>query len=88
MICYRCLKEIKGDEPKQCGLHFHCFQEWFELSDVQTFKNVQAKSTSSKQPDHSNISFTKNKSHFHGRYKKYVATLGGITYVLSSSNFR
>lgn len=82
MICYKCLTEIKTEEPKQCGLHLNCFREWFSLSDPQSFKDVQAKSTSSRPAKSASDGFTKNKSHFHGRYKKYVATLGGISYVL------
>ncbi len=82
MVCYKCLEEIKADESKQCGLHQNCFLQWFDLSDSQSFKDVQAKSTSTGPVKNASNGFTKNKSHFHGRYKKYVATLGNVSYVL------
>lgn len=82
MICYRCLKDIQKDEQKQYGLHLNCFREWFELDDVQGFRNLQARSTSSKPVKNAGDNFTKNTSHFHGKFKKYSATLGGISYIL------
>jgi len=90
MICYKCLKEIAGKEAKQYGLHLSCFQEWFKLESVEGFKDVQAKSTSSasKPIKPSSDSFTKNDSHFHGKFKKYSAVLGGASYILKVKDDR
>lgn len=75
--------EISKDELKQCGLHHACFREWFNLESIEGFKNVRARSTSSgKGIKGSTDRFTKNTSHFHGKFKKYSATLGGEAYIL------
>lgn len=82
MLCYRCLKQISEEMPKQHGLHEACFKEWFALSRAEDFSNVIVKSSASREKKKTDEQFTKNSSFFHGKFKKYSANLGGISYIL------
>ena len=82
MICYRCLKQLSQEMPKQHGLHEACFREWFALNSPEDFSNVIVKSSASREKKKSDDQFTKNSSFFHGKFKKYSANLGGVSYIL------
>lgn len=82
MICHKCLQQIKKNTLAQHGLHADCFYHWFELSDPTDFINLIAKkATSLPNYDDSVLSNIKS-SFFHGRFKKYAATLDEKKYIL------
>ena len=82
MICYRCLKQLSEEMAKQHGLHEACFRDWFALNGLEDFSNVIVKSSASREKKKSDDQFTKNSSFFHGKFKKYSANLGGVSYIL------
>ena len=85
----RCLKCQKSIQNKPFyGLHAPCFVDWFQLSEQDPSMSEQAlfKNLDPKKPasaDSSSGSLTKTKdSFYHGRYRKYSATLGDQQYIL------
>ena len=70
MICFKCLKPLKG--PPTYGLHSHCFKESFQLPQILEFENIDPRGQLEKNRD----------SFFHGRYCKYSAQLGKQEYIL------
>lgn len=77
MFCYKCSKPILQNELTFSGLHEACFKEWFNLEKVVDFDDVIAKNTSS------NVFVNKDhNSFFHGKFKKYSATLNNKNYIL------
>ena len=81
MVCFKCHKTIKKSDEQNYGLHFSCFQEWFEIKSVSEFDDiVQKNSTSNPQTKQE---FNKiNNSFFQGKFKKYSAKLENKDYLL------
>lgn len=70
---------IKKPNEAHYGLHFQCVKDWFNTPDLTEFISLQRKSSSSDQlTDVTPL----NTSFFHGKFKKYSATLNGESYLL------
>lgn len=78
MNCLKCFLPLESFE--RYGLHQECFASWFNVSGDVKFKNLARKSAVSNNI----IDFTdpNNTSFFHGKFKKYAATLGDVPYIL------
>ena len=79
MRCFKCQTVIKGESVY--GLHANCFLEWFELTDLSGFSDLDFKKSTRYSSSHSSIEKTTD-SFYHGRYRKYSAKLGSIQYIL------
>ena len=79
MRCFRCQTDIKGESFY--GLHANCFLEWFELTDLSEFSDLDLKKSTRYSSVHSSIEKTAD-SFYHGRYRKYSAKLGSRQYIL------
>ena len=79
MRCFKCQTIIKGESVY--GLHVNCFLEWFGLTELEEFSNIDPKKSTRYSSDHSRIEKTTD-SFYHGRYRKYSAKLGSIQYIL------
>ncbi len=86
MADYRCLKcrapLTTSDDFAATGLHAVCFAEWFKLKAPEPFSGFKRRQAESqepmpKEPDAASW----NTSFFHGRFKKYSATLAGESYI-------
>lgn len=76
MLCYNCNKKIEGEKVTH-GLHDECFARWFGLSKIEEFKDLAAQ-----RIGNSDAISQMNSSFFHGKFKKYSATLGNCHYIL------
>lgn len=79
MKCFKCQTVIKGESVY--GLHANCFLEWFELTDLSEFSDLDLKKSTRYSSGHSSIEKTTD-SFYHGRYRKYSAKLGSVQYIL------
>jgi hypothetical protein len=70
--CYKCQKPIKN--ASWYGLHINCFKKWFKVNSLEKFQNI----ISQRQNNDKII----NLSFFHGKFRKYSATLGKNKYIL------
>ena len=79
-ICIKCNQHLVS--PIYYGLHKSCFLEWFGLSKIQEFQNLDPK----KPGTFSNHLQVKKKkdTFYHGRYLKYSACLNNIDYILKT----
>ncbi len=81
-ICYMCNQQIPETDNKLHGLHVGCFQHEFSIGEGVDFKDVSLRhQASSGNPTGTNESKHKT-SFFHGKFRKYSATLGGQNYIL------
>jgi len=80
MKCLKCLKEIESSTAEHYGLHPECFQEWFNVTETENFTGLQRRQDSSLEK--SNSHSKQNNSFFHGKFKKYSASLAGNSYIL------
>lgn len=80
MICLKCLLPL-NEFPAHYGLHQSCFMSWFNTTSYAEFKNLARKSATSSSHS-SELHNSKNNSFFHGKFKKYSATLSDISYIL------
>ena len=76
--CMKCKKFLT--RPIYYGLHKSCFLEWFGLSEVQEFQDLDPKKSGTSS-DHLQIKKKKD-TFYHGRYLKYSACLNDIDYIL------
>lgn len=76
MICYKCLKELTGNN--RYGLHPECFAQWFNLSDGEMEFSELIRKTS----DRDSLRPELGSSLFQGKFKKYTARLSGDEYIL------
>lgn len=77
MICLKCRKTVQQDIY---GLHTACYRDWFNLSDISKFSNLDPKKQdSAKNLPH--IRKTPN-TFYHGQYLKYSAQLADVKYIL------
>lgn len=82
MKCYYCAGNIPENDRKH-GLHSKCFIECFNLKNPSgTFTNLTPKSQSSQNTTPNSDISKKNKSFFHGAFKKYSAVIEGEHYIL------
>ncbi len=79
MRCFKCQTAIKGESVY--GLHANCFLEWFELTDLSEFSDLDLKKSTHYSSGHSSIEKITD-SFYHGRYHKYSAKLGSRQYIL------
>lgn len=77
LLCYKCGLEILEKDPCH-GLHPTCFKQWFSAPPTEDFKNVISRHFLSYPSEKSVI----NSSFFHGKFRKYSATLGKHKYIL------
>ncbi len=84
MNCLRCRTEISNLKDAWHGLHANCFKQTFGLKQLEGFKDVQRRSISqnSAEPGRLQAPASWNTSFFHGKFKKYSATLAGTSYIL------
>ncbi len=80
MQCLKCLKEIEDSTSEHYGLHSDCFKEWFNVAETEKFTGLQRRHSSSLESPNSNSK--QNNSFFHGKFKKYSASLAGNSYIL------
>jgi hypothetical protein len=80
-VCFKCSKNIEAGQTLQHGLHSECFVEWFALPSLGDFINLAAKAASNSPPTPGGFSRL-NSSFFHGKFKKYSAELGALSYIL------
>lgn len=80
MLCLKCLLPL-GTGVMHYGLHEACFCLWFNVGKNANFQNLSRKSAVSddRGVDHNN---SQNNSFFHGKFKKYSASLEGSSYIL------
>lgn len=74
-VCYKCGEAMKTGD--WYGLHPTCFQEWFTLPSLNRFENIASPRISQEALQH-----RINSSFFHGKFRKYSATLGNEKYIL------
>ena len=80
MQCLKCLMEIEDTTSEHYGLHSDCFKEWFNVAENEEFTGLQRRhSTSLESPSRDS---KQNTSFFHGKFKKYSASLAGHSYIL------
>lgn len=83
MKCYQCLKSISNVSGAVHGLHKDCFLSVFAVSKGEDFKNIAIKSQANESgTDSEEIDSRINSSFFHGKFKKYSASLGHSSYIL------
>ncbi len=81
--CLKCQTPLaKSDDFATMGLHAACFAEWFKLKTPEPFSGFRRRQADSQDlllngPDTASW----NTSFFHGRFKKYSATLAGESYI-------
>ncbi len=76
-FCIKCNQELGAHIY---GLHEQCFSDWFLISMHQKFKNINPQKNSISS-SYSKIQQKKD-TFFHGRYKKFSATLNEVDYIL------
>lgn len=78
MICYYCHKRIDKHATTIEGLHEPCFASWFKLDTPKPFSNLAARSSESASGKFEQIT----NSFFHGKFRKYSASLGNRQFIL------
>ena len=75
--CFKCRKPIEDSTARKHGLHPNCFKEWFKLADEQEdFRHLNPRSDQR----------SNNTTFFHGKFKKYSASLANKEYILKFSD--
>ena len=83
MKCYQCLEAISKESNSVHGLHQNCFLSVFGVSEGEDFKSLAIKSQASEsRTNNEEIDSRINSSFFHGKFKKYSASLGLFSYIL------
>lgn len=77
MFCYYCSKKIEVENAIE-GLHGECFAKWFELEKPQRFTHLTVQSMPSNAGEYQKIT----NSFFHGKFRKYSASLGQKSFIL------
>jgi hypothetical protein len=80
MNCLKCQLPIDKASPADYGLHPACFTEWFGAPSSTQFLSLRSRAHTTSDPSLSITS--QNTSFFHGKFKKYSATLDGHSYIL------
>lgn len=78
--CYACNQTV-NEEEMVSGLHPHCFCKWFEVSESEEFHDLVARSAES-NPSEESAWMKVNTSFFHGKFRKYSASIGDHGYIL------
>ncbi len=80
--CLKCLEFLNAkDEFEEAGLHAGCFKSWFRLDKNEPFSGFVRRQAGSLDPDVAVLDDNWTSSFFHGRFKKYSATLAGESYI-------
>lgn len=79
MKCLKCLLPIE-DDAIHYGLHYQCFSGWFEAPHSAQFTGLMRRSSVSFEQ--SGYASPQNTSFFHGKFKKYSASLNNVSYIL------
>ncbi len=75
--CFKCHHLLNKAEHWH-GLHHICFKKWFNTTSAEKFQNIISRNTSNEiLPNR-----ITNSSFFHGKFRKYSATLGQKKYIL------
>lgn len=78
--CFKCSLDILPSDPVWYGLHDHCFCQWFELKTPMPFEDLIART---RDLNGKSLGWEKViSSFFHGKFKKYSASLNSINYLL------
>lgn len=83
--CLYCKHAIDKNERKLShGLHKPCFIDCFQLDEWSDFEGVEKKQAASSEPKDpkERAKYNSHDSFFHGKFRKYAATLGGRNYIL------
>lgn len=84
--CLGCKTELEMSEGERChGLHERCFNQCFDLEAWEEFRGVMLKHAASLDPGTEKPpadARDSKGSFFHGKFKKYAATLAGRHYIL------
>ncbi|MDF1828123.1 MAG: HipA domain-containing protein [Legionellaceae bacterium] len=79
MLCLKCLKNIDNSTSEHYGLHVDCFKIWFHVAEPEKFTGLQRQDSLSQE---ASSSYSKqNNSFFHGKFKKYSASLADHSYI-------
>lgn len=80
MLCLKCLLPLQKN-INSYGLHDECFVTWFNISALAEFIGFDLKRHDNVEARDEDI----HQSFFHGKFKKYSATLEGQSYILKMS---
>ncbi len=81
VICFCCGKDVDIQQLRH-GLHERCFTNSFGLEAFIDFSDVIVRSSTQPILTTENKPLRKMASFFHGKFKKYSATLAGTAYIL------
>lgn len=82
MNCLYCKKPINDEVPAH-GLHAACFVKEFKITIPIEFSNLVERHADSTPKNSSNSEFRQlNESFFHGKFRKYSASLGTANYII------
>ena len=81
MKCFKCNINLKNEDEIQYGLHKKCFLDWFSLGKVSEFTELFSHAGSDPEISVNHLS-KYNSSFFHGKFKKYSASLDENEYIL------
>jgi hypothetical protein len=76
MICSKCGR-ICENERSWYGLHEKCFLQWFHCDSLEKFQNISRRQVEEDLPNK-----VINSSFFHGKFRKYSASLNENKYIL------
>lgn len=78
MNCLKCSKKLV--EPTKYGLHEKCFTSWFKTDASNEFVSLIQRPGTSLDPEMK--SSPNNTSFYHGKFRKYSASLGSENFIL------
>lgn len=78
-FCYFCKQEV-DEKSMVSGLHPDCFCNWFRIPTPDDFHDVVARSAETQDKDKNWAEV--NTSFFHGKFRKYSASIGDRGYIL------
>ena len=83
--CFKCLKPLMNDTNSIHGVHRQCFKKWFGLSTFGDFTELNRESAGtgpSSNFKRRRVSQRTDDSFFHGKFRKYSASLSKFKYIL------
>lgn len=78
--CYACGQDLIEKEMIS-GLHKNCFRKWFEVFESEEFLDLVARYPEKKPGEEKDWNRI-NTSFFHGKFRKYSASIGNHSYIL------
>ena len=83
MTCLKCQSTIESREQPTHGMHAACFAAEFDVEPTADFRDLFERTNESGPRGPDDLKFQRfNSSFFHGKYRKYSATLGDKNYIL------